>query len=333
MRRPLTALLLMVVSACSSGAGVITANEEGQSLSRINAAGEVTTLPVPIMPHNVQVSTGGQWILATGMAVGEHGQHHAAGGALLMVKAESFSPSDVEVMPLGDHLAHVITDATGKTAYITDSASNVVLVVDLSARKLMRTIPTGKFPHGMRMNPQRDELYTANVKDGTVSVIDPRANRETHRIQVGGKPIQVAVTPDGNKLYITLAKDSAVAVVNLTSYSKVKSIPVPHAPAQVYADPKGRYIYTANQGNEKNPGNTLSVIDVATDNVLKTIVTGRMPHGVVASGDGKFIYVTNMGEDTVSQLETEGLTVTKTYRVGAAPNGITLTEAQGWSIK
>ena len=57
------------VSAAMAGqAGyVFTANELGNSISRIDlSAGKVETTPVPISPHNVQITQDGSLLLAVG---------------------------------------------------------------------------------------------------------------------------------------------------------------------------------------------------------------------------------------------------------------------------
>lgn len=317
--------LTLLTSACTSSPSFITADEAGGTLTKVNADGLRQTLHLSAMPHNVQTSADGKRLLATGMPSHEHAAH-GMGGTLMIVDAASLNEKTIRSIALGNHLAHVVTDATGKVAYITDSGNNTLLVVDIDSGTITNTIKIGAFPHGVRINPVRDELYTANVKDGTVSVVDLKAKKETRRIPVGGKPIQVAVTPDGKKLYVTLAKDSAVAVVDLATYKKTATILVPSAPAQIYTDPLGRYVVTANQGNSHKPGKTISVIDVKTDKIMRNITTGNMPHGVVISADGRYAYITNMGEDMVAQVNMDDFTIVSTYKVGKLPNGITLVD-------
>jgi len=325
-------LALSMLSACvgtsTSAPSFITADEAGHTLTRIHADGSRQTLTVPVAPHNVQVSADGKLVLATGMAGGHEHAGHAMSGTLLVIPTDSFNEESMRSISLGEHLAHVVTEASGKTAYVTDSASDRVAVVDVASGDVKQWINVGAFPHGARINPINGDLYTANVNDGTMSVVDAVANKETQRVPVGGKPIQVAVSPDGKKVYVTLAKDSAVGVVDVAQHRKIKTISVDSPPAQIYADPLGRYMYVADQGSKEHPGHTLSVIDIALDTVVKTIRTGLMPHGVVASRDGQFIYVTNMGDNTVSQMDTKNFTIVNSYAVGELPNGITLVEGK-----
>lgn len=325
-------ITLGMLSACAgistSAPSFITADEAGHTLTMINADGSRQTLAVPAAPHNVQISADGKLVLATGMAGGHEHAGHAMSGNLLIIPTDSFDKNSIRSISLGEHLAHVVTDASGKTAYVTDSASNRIAVVDIASGAVKQWIGVGAFPHGARINPVNGNLYTANVKDGTMSIVDTIAHKETQRVPVGGKPIQVAVSPDGKKVYVTLAKDNAVGVVDVAQRRKIKTIAVDNAPAQIYADPLGRYMYVADQGSKAHPGHRVSVIDIASDTVIKTIRTGRMPHGVVASRDGRSVYITNMGDNTVSQMDTRNFAIVKNYAVGELPNGITLIEGK-----
>jgi YVTN family beta-propeller protein len=321
---------LVVLTACAkigiSTPSFVTADEAGNTLTKIDSSGTRQTLAVPAAPHNVQVGADGRLLLVTGMPGGHEHAGHTMPGTLLIIPTDSFSEQSIRSISLGQHLAHVVTDASEKTAYVTDSGNNTLTIVDIDSGVVIDTIKIGAFPHGARINPVRDELYTANVKDGTVSVVDLQARKEVRRIPVGRKPIQVAVTPDGKKLYVTLAKDSAVAVIDLTMYKKTATIPVPNAPAQIYADSLGRYVVTANQGSTDRPGKTISVIDANMDKIIRNVPTGQMPHGVVISADGRYAYITNMGEDTVAKVDMNNFSILATYKVGKLPNGITLVE-------
>ncbi len=321
-----------MLSACvNSSPSFVTADEAGNSLTKISADGNRQTIPLTVAPHNVQASTDGKLLLATGMmdmTAGAKNHSSAMMGELLVIDTDYFNSEAVRYIPLGEHLAHVVTNKSAEIAYITDSANNRVAVLDIASGKVLNWIRVGAFPHGIRLNSVKGEFYTANLKDNTISIVDIASNKETKRIIVGKMPIQVAVSPDGAKLYVTLAKDTAVAVIDLQTRKKTKTIKVDNTPAQIYADSLGRYMYVANQGSKTNSGNTLSVIDIATDKIIKIIHTGNMPHGVVASSDGQFVYVTNMADNSVSKIDANSFEVLQTYAVGKLPNGITLIESE-----
>lgn len=71
---------------------VYTADERGNSISVIDlAAGQVKTIPIPISPHNVQVSRDGRMLLAVGMVGGmsENQTETGKGGEMRREKQKS----------------------------------------------------------------------------------------------------------------------------------------------------------------------------------------------------------------------------------------------------
>jgi YVTN family beta-propeller protein len=321
-------------------AGVVyTADEKGGSISVIDVrSGRVETIPVSIMPHNVQISADGHQLYAVGMtmsqtntaAAGMQGTPNAArqegkeaAGKLQIFDSERIGSGPVGEVAVGPHPAHVVASADGKLAFVTDSEKSAVLVVDLANRKVVRTVKTDSYPHGLRLSPDGGELFVANVKGGTVSVIDTAKLVEAARIKVGKGPVQVGFAPDGRTVLVSLNGESKVAIIDRQSRQLVEKLPVGRNPVQVYATPDGRYAYVANQGTEKNPDNTVSVIDMRAKRVAATVVTGKGAHGVVVSDDGKVAFVSNIVDGTVSAIDTATSTVIRSFKVGASPNGIT----------
>lgn len=321
------------------GAFVYTADEHGSSISAIDlAAGRVSTVPIPISPHNVQVTADGKRLLAVGEPAAD-GHAHAHGGnahganeakgLLLILDTAGLGAKPVTEIVVGAHPAHVIADPRGERAFVTNAGDNTVSVVDLAARKLIATIGTGRYPHGLRMSPDGREAYVANVQDGTVSVIDADGLTELARIPVGTTPVQVGFTPDGTRVYVSLRDENRVAVIDTASRRLVETIEVGRNPIQVYATPDGRFVYVANQGTDAEPADTVSVIEVSSGKVVDTIRTGMGAHGVVVSSDGAWAFVTNIVDGTVSAIDVATGQVITDFAVGRGPNGITYRPPQG----
>lgn len=308
---------------------VYTADEHGNSLSAVDLAnGRVETVAIPISPHNVQVTPDGARVLTVGVpAVSEHGhsgsEHAEALGLLLVFDSSAISSGPLAAIAVGGHPAHVVTDHTAERAFVTLADQNVVAVVDLAERKVVTTIATGRYPHGLRVSPDGRSIYVANVEDHSVSVLDPARLVEVARIPVGKAPVQVGFLPDGSRAYVSLRDENTVAVIDTARKAVVDKIAVGRNPIQVYATPDGRYVYAANQGSEMEPADTVSVIDTASGAVVKTIRTGAGAHGVVVSDDGRFAFVTNIVDGTVSVIGIAEQEVIKTFDVGDGPNGVT----------
>ena len=309
-----------------TGGTVYSADEGGSTISAIDlGSGAVTTIPVPVAPHNVDLTPDGRFLLAVGTpASGDHGAgghgHGNAAGLLVILDPQDLSKPAVTV-EVGAHPAHVVADAQGR-AYASLAGGNDVAVVDLAAATIIARIETGAYPHGLRLSPDGAELYVANVEDGSVSVIDTATLAEVARIPVGAAPVQVGFTPSGDQVYVSLRDENRVAVIDVATRAVTNRIDVGPNPIQLIATPDGAFVYVANQGTEAEPNDTVSVIATATGEVVKMITTGPGVHGVSVSEDGAFVFVTNIAEDSVSMINTKSQDVAETVQVGDLPNGI-----------
>lgn len=309
---------------------VFTTDEGANALSRIDlTTGEVRAFPLPIRPHNVQASADGSRVIVAGPVVSGGSAHEGHGsmsgrpGRLLVLDAQSMDVANAVAVDIGSSPAHVVVNGDTTRAYVTDSASNEVQIVDLAQRKVVTEVPTGRYPHGLRMSPDGSTIAVANLNDDSISLIDVAASRESARIPVGKAPVQVSWRPDGNTLYVTLRDEDAVAVVDASTRQKKSSVPVGDGPIQLFVTPDGRFLYVANEGTEETPATTVSVIDTSTMQVVRTIAVGKGPHGVVISPAGNRVYVTNRFDDTVVEIDTATQRVTRSYKVGDEPTGIT----------
>ena len=310
-----------------TGGTVWSADEGGSSISAIGlGTGTVTTTPIPVAPHNVDLTPDGRFLLAVGTpASGDHGSEgHGhdgdAAGLLVMLDPQDLSKPAVTV-EVGAHPAHVVADTQGR-AYASLSGADEVAVVDLANASVVERIETGAYPHGLRLSPDGTELYVANVEDGSVSVIDTANLTEAARIPVGTAPVQVGFTPDGSRIYVSLRDENRVAVIDTATREVTGRIEVGPNPIQMIATPDGRQIYVANQGTEAAPNDTVSVIDTATGKVAKTLKTAPGAHGVSVSADGAFVFVTNIADDSVSVIDVARQEVVGSVPVGDRPNGI-----------
>lgn len=317
---------------------VFTANEFGNSISRIDlASGNVETVPVAVAAHNVQVTADGRLLLAVGQPGGDmeemeqassSGEMATTNGQLLIFDTAALSAGPVRVIEVGAYPAHVVADAEGRRAFVTNGGNGNVTVVDLALNTVIATIETGAGPHGQRISPDGKELYVANVTDGSVSILDPMGLKELDRISVGAAPVQVGFTPDGSRVYVSLRDEDKVAVIDPATRQVIAKVDVGNGPIQVYSTPDGRLVYAANQGTEEDPDETVSVIEVATNTNVATVRTGPGAHGVTVSRDGTLAFISNIFDGTVSVIDTTTNAVVANFAVGEGPNGITYLPAR-----
>ena len=75
--------------------------------------------------------------------------------------------------------------AAAPFAYVADTQSNAVSVVDVATRRIVATIPVGRAPYGVAVNKTSTNAYVLNYLDNTVSVIDTAKRVVTATIAVG----------------------------------------------------------------------------------------------------------------------------------------------------
>jgi YVTN family beta-propeller protein len=306
---------------------VYTADEVANSVTMVDlATGRTRQVPLPISPHNIQISDDGSLLLLVGSLAGEAGADHVHGaageGRLVVLDAETLEEARPAIAA-GDHPAHVVVDGNNRYAYITDSGPNSVLVVDLEAARVVREVATCGYPHGLRLSPDGGELYVACVQSHEVAVIDVGAGMEAGRIEVGRAPVQVGFTPDGGQVWVSLRDENAVAAIDTGTRQLLGIVPVGRGPIQVFGTPDGRYMYVANEGTEAEPDSTVSIVDVDTGRVVATVTTEAGAHGVVVSANGELALISNLFASTVSVIDVASQRVVARFPVGEGPAGIT----------
>src|SRR5579862_208641 len=65
----------------------------------------------------------------------------------------------------------------GNLAYVTNSYSNTLSVIDIREDRLLANLPTGVAPVNPTFNRDWTKLYFANVRDGTLSIVDTKTSK------------------------------------------------------------------------------------------------------------------------------------------------------------
>ncbi|MFI6977374.1 IPT/TIG domain-containing protein [Embleya sp. NPDC050154] len=171
----------------------------------------------------------------------------------------------------------------GVSAYVANSGSNTVSVIDTANNTTTATIPVGSGPYGLAANHAGTRVYVANFGSAGVSVIDTATDTVTGTIATAGAPFAMAVDPTDTRLYV--AQNNSVLVVDLATNTPTATIAVGTNPIAVLVAPDGAHVYAVN-----NAGHNVSVIDTATAGVGATIALGGSPDGAALSPDGRRLY-------------------------------------------
>src|SRR5262245_33682752 len=83
-------------------------------------------------------------------------------------------------------------------AYVANTVSGTVSVLDLNDGSLIDTIVVGTEPQAVVASPNGSRVYVANASDDTVEVVDTETNEVVATIPLGRSPRALAITNDGD---------------------------------------------------------------------------------------------------------------------------------------
>ncbi|MGC0419816.1 IPT/TIG domain-containing protein [Embleya sp. AB8] len=202
---------------------------------------------------------------------------------------------------------------SGVVAYVANSGSNTVSVIDTTTNTTTATIPVGRGPYGLAANHAGTRVYVADFDSAGISVIDTAGDTVTATIATGGAPFAMAVDPSDARLYV--AQGNSVLVIDTGRNAVTATIPVGTNPIAVLVAPDGAHAYAVN-----NAGRSVSVISTATATVTATIALPGSPDGAALAPDGTHLYaVDNQTGLWILDLTTGG-TLTTTVPIADASN-------------
>ena len=193
--------------------------------------------------------------------------------------------------------------------------------MDLESGEIIRTVPVGAEPEGVRISPDGTLAYVTGETDHDVTVLDTSTGDEITRITVGHRPRDLVFTPDGTFAYVSSEIDGTVAEIVVAENRVSRTIALPEGSRSmgVALSPDARTLYVAN-GRSK----TVSVVDLGSGEVTANVEVGERPWGIALSFDGSLLYTANGPSNDVTVLDTETLEVVARIPVGASPWGLAL---------
>ena len=129
-------------------------------------------------------------------------------------------------------------------AYIVNSASNTVTVVDLVYLRIDRTLRVGDNPTAIALSPTRREAYVLNsqsaAQNGSISVIDSNQNEVVATIPVHRAPTALSVDHTGHRAFVANSASNTISVLDLDARRSLATIPTSLNPTSALISPDGR---------------------------------------------------------------------------------------------
>jgi YVTN family beta-propeller protein len=229
-------------------------------------------------------------------------------------------------------LALVPAGADARDAYVANSNTNTVSVIDTATNTPVSTITVGANPDAVAITPDGARAYVA-LRSGSVVVIDTRTNTVIGSpIPAGFSPSAIAVTPDGNRVYVANQGITGTVPGNVTVIDTATNTPGPPIsvggavninPVAIAITPDGKRVYVACVNS-----NDIRVIDTASNTMTGSpISTTSGPDGLAFLPDGSRLYVSLSGAtNNVRTLDpATNAFVGATLTAGNSPEGFGIT--------
>ena len=148
-------------------------------------------------------------------------------------------------IPLGDvsgRIDHLAFDPTRERLYVAELGNNSVGVVDLKARRVLRTVAGFEEPQGIGYEPSTDTIYVANGGDGSVRLFSGADFAALGNIPLGKDADNVRIDRAAKRVYIGYG-DGALAVIDPATRKRIGDIPLKGHPESFQLDPTGDSIF------------------------------------------------------------------------------------------
>ena len=276
------------------------------SVIDIGAAKVVGTVPVATGPHGMAVTPDGRTVYVSGDGSSEvsvidtatdrvtrtirvgntpHGLAMLPDGRLLLAAVygedrvalvDTASQAIVATVPLAKpHTIAIRPD--GKFAYVASQQPGrfALLVIDLKARAVVRTVSLQKPPRDLEFSYDGKSLYFTMAGVDAVQVLDPTSDKIVAAIPTGSSPHIANFFRGAPAGTAVVQGPGELLLFNPATYTPLRSITVGKQPHWIAATGDGKTVYVTGEGS-----NDVTVVDLTTAET-RTIPVGTTPRKVV----------------------------------------------------
>jgi YVTN family beta-propeller protein len=258
-------------------------------------------------------------------------------GSVSVVNAENNSV--VATIPVLRAPVSIAVNPNGNLAWVANSGSNAISVLDLASRREIARIGTGKEPVEVRLSPDGKTLVVANRGDGSVSIFDAPAGGLRAVFENCPGADDVVILPDSSKAFVACSAGHQVMSIAMartaTSGTQagtqagttqpdrlVALMDVGHAPVQLALKPDGGEVFVSNSAS-----NTISEIYTNTDDVAGAYLMGEDPIQGLVSGDNLVLYEANFQSQYVTIYSIPDGKRMNSVHVGDGPSAMAFSTA------
>ena len=302
-------------AAQSAASGtVLVANQQSASATIIDLATRAeTTLDVGVGPHEAAISPDGRWGVVTIYGT------QTPGNALAVI--DLAATKVVRTIDLGEYRRpHGAAFLPGSATIlaVTSEASQNVVIVDISAGKVLSAIPT-RHPgsHMLGIPADGKHAFTSNVPWGGITEIDLAGKTFSRDLAVAPMTEGIAVSPDGATVWVGSNSAGTVSVVETKSWSVAATLTGFGMPYRIGISPNGAIAVICDPQQ-----NAIHIADVSSRKVVGSVGSLPSPRGVFIAPDNRTAFVTFGADNSVGVIDLSERTLKTKFPVGTSPDGV-----------
>ena len=193
------------------------------------------------------------------------------------------------------------SSAEERLAYVPNEGDNTLMVVDLIAEKVTKTLPTGKTPHALAFTKD-GKCYVNNRGTKDLTVIDANRLEVIKTIALPATSFQLAISPDGKTLAVAYKDALKVSLIDTETDNIMKTVPVGRDPEGAFKGSMMRHSYWSRDGRflyaSDGVNYNIVKIDASNGRIKTTISLPGSNHYIHPSPDGKLLYAVNETTNT-----------------------------------
>ncbi|CAH2798624.1 MAG: hypothetical protein CBARDMAM_3902 [uncultured Caballeronia sp.] len=261
-------------------------------------------------------------------------------------------PLSLGLSPFMALRSEIANAAEFSLAIVMNSGEASVSVIDMTSRKVIRTLPTLREPSHWALSQNRNKLYIANASGNALFIVDPHTGTALGH-KVIADPYQLGFTPDHRYLVVNALRLDYVDVYRADDLTLVKRFSPGSMPSHLDFSPDSRWSFNSMQGSgtlvsfdlttmtirwKTKLGSTpagvlwhngkvlvcvmgsdhVAEVDPVTGDILWRVKTGVGPHNIFLSPDGSTLYVSNRIGGSLVIMDRTTFTIQRTYPFHAA---------------
>jgi YVTN family beta-propeller protein len=218
-------------------------------------------------------------------------------GAVAILNAEKNTVAGY--IPVHRLPVFIETSVDGNVAWVANSGSNNISVLDLKTRREVARIGTGEEPVEARVAPDGKTLVVPNRRGNSVTLIDPAAYRVRAVFEGCPGASDAVILPDSSKAFIACGAGHqvmAIALAHAGQPDRMETLmDVGLAPVQLALKPDGGELFVSNSMSD-----SISEVVTTTDDVGGAYLMGDSPVRGIVTGDNSWLYVSNVRSQEVT---------------------------------